>query len=59
MDKFSCPICNKDNNCKVDEVNETCWCMSLTIDHKVLDKVPKELLGKQCICEKCFKNSGK
>ncbi|MGM0836969.1 MAG: cysteine-rich CWC family protein [Bacillota bacterium] len=55
MNKHSCPICNKHNNCKVDEVNETCWCMSLQMDKEVLHQVPKELIGKQCICERCFK----
>ncbi|WP_152446281.1 cysteine-rich CWC family protein [Bacillus sp. THAF10] len=55
VDKHRCPICNNHNQCKVDEDVKTCWCMSLKMDPKVLQQVPKEFIGVQCICEKCFK----
>ncbi|MEO4053332.1 cysteine-rich CWC family protein [Solibacillus sp. CAU 1738] len=55
LDEFQCPICGADNGCKARTIEQaTCWCMTKTIPENILQAVPKESKGKQCICQNCI-----
>lgn len=44
-----CPICHKENNCKV---NEECWCFNVVVPCELLKEAGSK---NECICEKCIK----
>lgn len=50
LDKITCPICGKDNNCKH---SKECWCHNVTIPKSLLDTIPEDKKGKACICKSC------
>lgn len=52
-DSKICPLCGEDNHCQSGE--ETCWCFSIEVPKKLLEKIPEEKRGKACICEKCIR----
>uniref|UniRef100_UPI00406D4CBE cysteine-rich CWC family protein n=1 Tax=Solibacillus sp. FSL K6-1781 TaxID=2921474 RepID=UPI00406D4CBE len=47
-----CPICQKENQCDVHA--QQCWCMTFTIPKALIDNLPTEIKGKQCICNQCI-----
>jgi len=48
-----CALCGEPNECGVAAGQSTCWCWSADVPASALDRVPEELRGKACICEKC------
>lgn len=59
-DAAQCPLCGEANECAIaaGRSPETCWCMSATIDPKVIARIPAEARGKICICERCADAAG-
>lgn len=56
MNQKKCPLCNQSNHCGV--LNESsCWCTKVKVTKEMLDEVPKELLGKSCLCINCINKS--
>lgn len=55
VDEKHCPLCGGDNHCQV-EVNQqtSCWCMTAKVPKGVIEAVPVESKGKQCICQNCI-----
>lgn len=55
FDDRQCPLCGGDNQCKVGVHKQvTCWCMETKFPKELLNAVPKESKGKQCICQDCL-----
>ncbi len=52
IDEKICPLCNKPNGC--DGSSDKCWCYSVEIPKKILDKIPEEKRGKACVCKDCI-----
>lgn len=50
-----CPICQTDNNCRVDEPYD-CWCMSIQLAKDSLEEVEQKDIANMCICLKCLQN---
>ncbi|MBE6049007.1 MAG: hypothetical protein E7213_11535 [Clostridium sp.] len=50
-----CPICGKPNNCAFEKgkIHEGCWCEKISVPKELMQKVPKEFIGKACICKDC------
>lgn len=46
-----CPLCGSVNNCGVKSGD--CWCFHTKVPIKLREKVPNDLKGKACICQKC------
>ncbi|MDT9726876.1 hypothetical protein DUZ99_18010 [Xylanibacillus composti] len=46
----SCPLCGKQNGCGY----ESCWCAAEVFPSEILDLVPRDKLGKSCICKDCL-----
>ena len=49
-----CPICKKENGCMAESNAAACWCISVNINQQLLQHVPADLKGKQCICSDCI-----
>lgn len=54
-DTTKCPLCGEPNECAVAAGSdpESCWCMSATMDPRVLASIPAEAQGRVCICPRC------
>ncbi|MGE5627268.1 MAG: cysteine-rich CWC family protein [Solirubrobacterales bacterium] len=52
-----CPICGNNNNCQ--HGMGGCWCDKVVFPKKVLDMIPKEKIGKACVCRNCLEKYGK
>jgi len=50
-----CPICKQGNQCKMDEGNR-CWCMTVKVPKQLIEQLPKEAQGTQCICKNCIEH---
>lgn len=50
-----CPICKKANNCAISLGQEprSCWCMTSKVPEGLLESIPKEERGINCICSQC------
>ncbi|MEK5255621.1 MULTISPECIES: cysteine-rich CWC family protein [unclassified Paenibacillus] len=46
-----CPLCKELNYCGADSGG--CWCFHTEIPAELLERVPLELRGKACICQRC------
>ena len=57
MDKKTCPICGKENNCAHENGRDpsTCWCMDAKIPKDVLEKLKnaKKYDIDSCFCKSC------
>lgn len=55
MEKGRCPVCGKVNGCHVmlGKDHDSCWCMKVKINPKILEYVPKEYEGVSCVCMGC------
>lgn len=49
-----CPLCNEWNQCGIDSGD--CWCFHLKVPMELRERIPKELKGKACICQKCVES---
>lgn len=51
-----CPLCGEENKCMIDKIeHESCWCEKEgKFSDEILQLVPIESRGRQCICEKCL-----
>ncbi|MGL5099408.1 MAG: cysteine-rich CWC family protein, partial [Fusobacteriaceae bacterium] len=64
MEKGRCPVCGKMNGCHMVEGkdHESCWCMKVKFDEKILQHIPEEYRGISCVCMGCtveFQKKGK
>jgi Cysteine-rich CWC len=50
-DEKLCPLCGSMNKCGAK--NGDCWCFHKNVPIKLRERVPIELKGKACICQKC------
>jgi hypothetical protein len=52
-----CPLCGGPNACKPAQTanfeGEPCWCTSVHFSKSMLERVPRPLKGKACICQAC------
>lgn len=55
MEKGRCPVCGKINGCHMvaGKDHESCWCMKVKFDPKILQYIPKEYEGISCVCLGC------
>ncbi|HVU04968.1 MAG TPA: cysteine-rich CWC family protein [Polyangiaceae bacterium] len=53
VDPNVCPSCGRPNDCQAALGKDTCWCFSVTIDPERLAAIPKEAVGKACLCPAC------
>jgi len=51
-----CPICAKNNDCKINKSNEACWCTTYAFPDRLNNKL--ESLPTYCICETCAQKLG-
>lgn len=51
-----CPICKEPNHCAFATGKDpsTCWCMTTTVPEGLLDQMPKQQLGRSCVCKNCI-----
>ncbi|WP_394241268.1 cysteine-rich CWC family protein [Vibrio astriarenae] len=57
-----CPLCNQPNQCgQPKSSKDECWCFKSNVrfPKALLNHVPKEKLGKACICQQCVKDFAK
>lgn len=52
IDKNSCPICQKANQCQV-EKGRDCWCAQEKIPNELIATLPKDKQEKSCLCQAC------
>ena len=50
-----CPICKQSNQCKIEE-GHRCWCMTVQVPKQLIEQLPEEVQGVQCICKNCIEN---
>lgn len=48
--KETCPICQRNNQCGVDNPDENCWCTKMTFPSIEVQKID---VDNVCICAKC------
>ena len=48
-----CPICRQNNQCEIEEGN-LCWCMEVEVFKQLIEQLPEEVQGTQCICKNCI-----
>ena len=50
-----CPLCGGDNACAVaaGRAAGDCWCHKASIDPAALAAIPREAVGKACVCAAC------
>ena len=48
-----CPICKQGNQCEIEEGNG-CWCMAVEVSKQLIEQLPEEVQGTQCICKNCI-----
>ena len=48
-----CPICKQGNQCEIEEGNR-CWCMAVEVFKQLIEQLPEEVRGTQCICKNCI-----
>ncbi len=51
-----CPLCGDANRCAVaqGQTPRTCWCMSAQVPPALLEQLPREAVGRSCICATCI-----
>ncbi|MFD1774292.1 cysteine-rich CWC family protein [Paenibacillus rhizophilus] len=59
----TCPLCGQANGCMgaAGRSHAGCWCAHEVFPQELFKRVPKEFIGKACICKECleaFKRNG-
>lgn len=53
-DPSLCPLCERSNACgAVRGEAASCWCHAAQFPPSLLETLPREVRGKQCICQRC------
>ena len=52
-DAARCPLCGEANECGAAAGKGNCWCWSADVPAEAIARVPEEMRGAICICEKC------
>jgi len=52
-DDSICPLCQKLNRCDVNS-SAGCWCMNTRVPQALLNRIPTQLQGVSCVCNKCI-----
>lgn len=47
----TCPICGEDNGCML---SKDCWCHDVQVPRELLDTLPDDKKGLECICKSCI-----
>jgi hypothetical protein len=55
MDESKCPLCNKLNNCKAENIENDCWCFITHVPENLIEKVKLLNQDPSCICQSCIK----
>lgn len=55
IDPGICPLCGRPNGCAMAAGGDgqVCWCARVTIDARVLERIPVEQRGVACVCARC------
>jgi len=53
IDSKLCPFCKQENSCKVDILNNNCWCNEIKVPLELRALIPEEYKMKACICKEC------
>jgi len=56
IDSRICPICHQPNGCQKnsDEITHLkCWCTSVEVTERLLQRIPLSVRGKACVCKAC------
>jgi hypothetical protein len=48
-----CPLCGNANDCGAAAGKGDCWCWSAVIPDEAIARVPEDLRGKICVCQRC------
>lgn len=50
-----CPLCGKENHCATAAGSDPyrCWCMTTKVPEELLERIPKDIRGKACVCKEC------
>ncbi|MFX3632872.1 MAG: cysteine-rich CWC family protein [Candidatus Pristimantibacillus sp.] len=51
VEENRCPLCSDVNQCSVESGD--CWCFNTKFPIELNERLPEELVGKVCICQKC------
>lgn len=57
QDPGRCPLCGRGNACGLADPTapvRTCWCFSAQIASGTLERIPKEVRGRACLCSSCL-----
>lgn len=52
----TCPLCEANNNCQVNNSTKTCWCSAYTFTDSLKEKIRQ--LPLDCICATCAEKLG-
>ncbi|MDH4449008.1 MAG: cysteine-rich CWC family protein [Rhodoferax sp.] len=58
-----CPVCGNANQCalvlerRTGEPQGPCWCMAMSFQAEVLERVPPQAVGVACLCAACAAHS--
>jgi hypothetical protein len=58
MSSNTCPFCQQNNQCAVNEITEInpCWCQIKHVPQALISLLPAETKNKQCICLSCIES---
>jgi len=61
FDLGRCAICGGPNQCAMAQVPEAdeCWCETATIPPELLARVPANVAGRVCVCQRCVAEHNK
>ena len=51
--RLYCPLCGEPNDCGAAAGKGVCWCWSADVPEELISRVPEEVRGTICVCEKC------
>jgi hypothetical protein len=54
VDTSLCPLCQQNNCCDVASP-QGCWCLLEKVPNALIQKVPDDKKGQNCICQACIK----
>jgi len=56
IDPARCPLCSEPNDCRLCTTaayKGPCWCESVNVPTKLLERIPAEAQNRACLCRNC------